>query len=183
MATFTPLSLYLRVNSPRALNGKRGEPQTQPWTFGVQKSRLTLLGMEPRFLSCKARKLPLRLHICLYTYIIHTYLHMQCKEIRFDTVVWQSPVFHRAGPRSIPGQSVWDMRWRRWEWDKYFSQLACWCHSTYILYSNQSPIFRSKRWSGILTQPTSYSLFTLCKLAFKVVIPAGANELCNWKCL
>ena len=75
MATFTPPSVYVRVNSHRALNGRRGGPQTQPWIFGIQKSRLPLLGMEPRRLSCKARKLvtgpimPSRLHICLHTYI------------------------------------------------------------------------------------------------------------------
>ena len=84
MATFTPPSLYLRVNSHRALKGRRGRPQTQPWIFGVQKSRLPLLGMEQWFLSCKARKLvnvpimPSGLHICLHTCThthIHTYIH------------------------------------------------------------------------------------------------------------
>jgi len=73
MATFTPPSLYLRVNSHRVLNGRRSAPQTQSWIFGVQKSRLPRLGMEPRFLSCKGPNLvtvpimPSRLHICLYT--------------------------------------------------------------------------------------------------------------------
>jgi hypothetical protein len=33
----------------------------------------------------------------------------------------QSPASHRGGPGSIPGQSMWDLWWTKWHWDRFFS--------------------------------------------------------------
>jgi hypothetical protein len=81
MVTFTPPSLYIRGNSQRALNGRLGGPQTQPWLFGIQKT--SLLGMEPSFLSFKAR-------LCQTGSIgayINTYIHTFTHEIHRD-IFW-----------------------------------------------------------------------------------------------
>ena len=32
----------------------------------------------------------------------------------------QLPASHRGGPGSISGQSVWDLWWTKWHWDRYF---------------------------------------------------------------
>jgi hypothetical protein len=33
-----------------------------------------------------------------------------------------SPASHRGGPGSIPGQSMWDLWWTKWHWDRFFSE-------------------------------------------------------------
>jgi hypothetical protein len=30
--------------------------------------------------------------------------------------------YHRGGPGSILGQSMWDLWWTKWHWDKFFSE-------------------------------------------------------------
>jgi hypothetical protein len=32
----------------------------------------------------------------------------------------QSPASHCGGPGSIPGQSMWDLWWTKWQWDRFF---------------------------------------------------------------
>ena len=29
---------------------------------------------------------------------------------------------HRGGPGSIPSQSMWDLWWKKWHWDKFFPE-------------------------------------------------------------
>ena len=45
----------------------------------------------------------------------------------------QSPASHRGGPGSITGQSVWDLWWTKWHWDRFFPEyfgFPCQFHST-----------------------------------------------------
>jgi hypothetical protein len=40
---------------------------------------------------------------------------------------------HRGGPGSIPGQSMWDLWWTKWQWDSFSpstSVFSCQFHST-----------------------------------------------------
>jgi hypothetical protein len=32
----------------------------------------------------------------------------------------QLPASDRGGPGSIPGQSMWDLWWTKWHWDRFF---------------------------------------------------------------
>jgi len=32
------------------------------------------------------------------------------------------PARHREGPGSSPGQSVWDLWWTKWHWDRFCSE-------------------------------------------------------------
>jgi hypothetical protein len=32
------------------------------------------------------------------------------------------PASHRGGPGSIPGQSMWDLWWTKWNWDRFFHE-------------------------------------------------------------
>jgi hypothetical protein len=34
----------------------------------------------------------------------------------------QSPASHRGGPGSCPGQSMWDLWWTEWHWDRFFTE-------------------------------------------------------------
>jgi hypothetical protein len=31
------------------------------------------------------------------------------------------PTSHRGGPGSMPGQSMWDLWWANWHWERFFS--------------------------------------------------------------
>jgi hypothetical protein len=41
-----------------------------------------------------------------------------------------SPVSHRGGQGSSPGQSMWDLWWTKWHWDMLFCDFPCQYHST-----------------------------------------------------
>jgi hypothetical protein len=44
-----------------------------------------------------------------------------------------SPAFHRRGPDSVPGQSMWDLWWTKWQWEKLFSEyFGAFCQLPYI---------------------------------------------------
>ena len=48
-----------------------------------------------------------------------------------------SPAFHREGPSSIPDQSVCDLWWTSWHWDRpSISVFPCQYHSTIALFSS-----------------------------------------------
>jgi hypothetical protein len=32
----------------------------------------------------------------------------------------KSPTSHRGDPGSVPGQSMWDLWWTKWHWDRFF---------------------------------------------------------------
>jgi hypothetical protein len=34
----------------------------------------------------------------------------------------KSPTSHRGGPGSIPGQSMWDLWWTKWHWDRFLPE-------------------------------------------------------------
>ena len=45
-----------------------------------------------------------------------------------------SQTSHSGGPRSNPPQSMWDLRWTKWHWDRFFSEhfdCPCRYHSTH----------------------------------------------------
>jgi len=33
-----------------------------------------------------------------------------------------TPVCHHGGPGIIPGWSMWDLCWAKWQWDRFFTQ-------------------------------------------------------------
>jgi hypothetical protein len=62
---------------------------------------------------------------------------------------------HRKGLSLIPGQSMWDLWWEKWNWDRFFSEhiwfplsllfhqsslLICVCHRRYINLENDSVV-------------------------------------------
>jgi hypothetical protein len=43
------------------------------------------------------------------------------QEREFSGRAMRSPASHRVGPGSFPGQSVWDLWWTKWRWDRFLS--------------------------------------------------------------
>jgi hypothetical protein len=51
-------------------------------------------------------------------------------------------VTHGGGPGSIPGQSMWDLWWTQWHWDRFFTEyfgfpLSISCHPFSITWKNE----------------------------------------------
>jgi hypothetical protein len=53
-----------------------------------------------------------------------------------STVALQTHII-RGGPGSRPGQSMWDLWWIKWHWDRFFSEFFCFLLS--ISFHRRSP--------------------------------------------
>jgi hypothetical protein len=60
----------------------------------------------------------------------------------------QSPASHRRDRRSIPNQSMWNLWWINWEWDKFSSEyfsFPCQHHPTNAPYTSSSICFSCEK--------------------------------------
>ena len=54
----------------------------------------------------------------------------------------QSRGFHHRVPCSLPGQSMWNLWWKKWEWDRFFSKYfgfplsVSFCQCSILIYSS-----------------------------------------------
>jgi hypothetical protein len=49
-----------------------------------------------------------------------------------NTAVTPAEVSHRGGPGSRPGQSMWNLWWTKWHWDRFFSEFFGFPQSIYL---------------------------------------------------
>jgi len=85
------------------------------------------------------------------------------KKRPWNGVGGQSPASNRRDRRSIPDQSMWDLWWIYWEWDRFSSEhfsFPCQYHSTNAPYSSSSTCFSCEKGQrakpGILSKKTKF---------------------------
>ena len=69
----------------------------------------------------------------------------------------KSPASHCGSPGLIPCQSMWDLCWTEWHWDRFFSQYICFpsqYHSTNAPQSSSST--RCSYWKNKWTTPGNF---------------------------
>jgi hypothetical protein len=66
--------------------------------------------------------------LCLYAYLLIQY-HNEMQILGYEP--------HRGVPDSRPGQSMWDLWWTKWHWDRVFSEFFCFPLS--ISFQRRSP--------------------------------------------
>jgi hypothetical protein len=114
----------------------------------------------------------------------HNYDFWTVRRPRWKTIISLTTLYHssggsskasrRGGPGSHPGQTMSDLRWKKWHWDRFYSESFDFVLSvSFHSYSFFTPI--SSRWSRV-SSVSIVSDYGLDDRAVGVWSPAGAED-------
>ena len=97
---------------------------TSVFKWGIACLRNCLVDIGLRTRSCSGVMFLVMILYCWlvlpYFVVYRCFMYLRISFISAGFV--SGMVFHRGGPGSFPGQWMWDLRWRKWHWDRFLTE-------------------------------------------------------------